>query len=156
MPPAELLPHCLEPVGGTEGDRAPALLGQQGRGVAAGGGGIASARVEVSAGVNAGRNVTTGSDGRYTMNDLSAGELTLQASAAGYTTQTTSLTIGANQTVDFNLPAAPPSVDRATVSGVVSFPSPVWNTNRLLFLPPTSVSLPRPPVSVALLPSPQR
>jgi hypothetical protein len=95
-----------------------------GRVVATGGGSIASARVEVSAGVNVGRNVTTGSDGRYTMNDLSAGDLTLQASAAGYTTQTTRLTIGPDRTVDFNLPAAPPSVDRASVSGVVSFPSP--------------------------------
>ena len=95
-----------------------------GRVVATGGVGIASARVEVSAGVNVGRNVTTGSDGRYTMNDLSAGDLTLQASAAGYTTQTTRLTIGPDRTVDFNLAAAPPSADRATVSGVVSFPSP--------------------------------
>jgi hypothetical protein len=80
--------------------------------------------VDVSAGANVGKNTTTGSDGRYTLADLVAGEMTLQASATGYTTQTTRITIGSDQTVDFNLPAAPATPERATVSGVVSFPSP--------------------------------
>jgi hypothetical protein len=80
--------------------------------------------VDVSAGANVGKNTTSGADGRYTLTDLAAGEMTLQASAAGYTPQTTSITIGSNQTVDFSLPAAPATSERATVSGVVSFPSP--------------------------------
>ncbi|HYN09277.1 MAG TPA: carboxypeptidase regulatory-like domain-containing protein [Vicinamibacterales bacterium] len=86
-----------------------------------GGTGIGSARVDVSAGVNVGKTATADAEGRYTINDLVAGEMTLLASAPGYTTQSSKVTIGANQTFDFNLPAAPPTADRATVSGVVSF-----------------------------------
>jgi hypothetical protein len=82
---------------------------------------IASARVEVSAGVNVGKSATTDAEGRYTINDLAAGEMTLQASAPGYTTQSSKVTIGANQTFDFNLPAVPPSPDRVTLSGTISF-----------------------------------
>ena len=93
-----------------------------GRVAATGGTGIAAAKVDVSAGVNVGRNTTSDADGRYTMSDLSPGEMTLQVSAAGYTSQTTKVTLGANQTVDFSLPQAP-AADRATLSGVVSFPS---------------------------------
>lgn len=93
--------------------------------VVAGTGGVAvaSARVEVSSGVNAGKNTTTGADGRYSLTELDAGEMTLQVSANGYTTQTSKITLGANQTVDFSLPAAPPQVDRVSLSGVVSFPA---------------------------------
>jgi Carboxypeptidase regulatory-like domain len=88
-----------------------------------GGAAVASARVEVSTGVNAGKNTTTSAEGRYTLTDLDAGEMTLQVSANGYSTQTSKITLGANQTVDFTLPAAPPQVDRVSLSGVVSFPA---------------------------------
>jgi hypothetical protein len=80
--------------------------------------------VEVSAGVNIGRSVTTAADGRYTMADLSGGDMTVQASAAGFSPQSTKITIGSDQTVDFRLLAEPPPESRATLSGVVSFSSP--------------------------------
>jgi predicted Zn-dependent protease len=88
-----------------------------------GGAALASARVEVSTGVNAGKNTTTNAEGRYTLSDLESGEMTLQVSATGYTTQTSKITLGANQTVDFTLPTAPPQEDRVSLSGVVSFPA---------------------------------
>jgi hypothetical protein len=86
-----------------------------------GGAPIASARVEISAGANVGKTSTTDAEGRYTLSDLAAGEMTLQASATGYTTQSSKVTVGGNQTFDFNLPVVPTLPDRVTVSGVVSF-----------------------------------
>jgi hypothetical protein len=91
--------------------------------ITAAGAGIPAARVEVSAGVNAGKNATSDNEGRYGLSDLLAGEMTLQVSAAGYMTQSTNVTIGANQTSDFNLTAAPSQPERATLSGVITFPA---------------------------------
>src|SRR5262245_32047993 len=88
-----------------------------------GGAAISSARVEVSAGVNTGKNTTTTADGRYALSDLEAGEMTVQVSANGYTTQSSKITLGTNQTVDFTLPAASPVAERVALSGVVAFPA---------------------------------
>ena len=73
--------------------------------------------------MNVGKNTTSDNDGRYTLGDLEAGAMTLQVSAAGYTTQSASVTLGANQTSDFTLTAAPPAPDRATLSGTISIPA---------------------------------
>jgi hypothetical protein len=89
----------------------------------AGGAPIPAARIEVSTGVNVGKNTTSDTEGRYTLADLEAGAMTLQVSAAGYTTQNTNVTLGANQTSDFTLTAAPPAPDHATLSGTISIPA---------------------------------
>jgi hypothetical protein len=73
--------------------------------------------------VNVGKNTTSDTEGRYTLADLAAGAMTLQASAAGYTAQSTNVTLGANQTSDFTLTAAPPAPDHATLSGTISIPA---------------------------------
>ena len=97
----------------------PARFTLTGRVVAGGGGQvIASARIDVSAGVNAGESATSDAEGRYTMTDLTAGEMTLQVSAAGHTPESKTITLGANQSLDFNLPPIAP--ERVTLSGVVS------------------------------------
>lgn len=101
----------------------PTRFSLNGRVTGAGGAGIPTARVEVSAGVNVGKNATSDNDGRYTLSELIAGAMTLQVSAAGYTTQSSNVTIGANQTSDFTLTAAPSQPERATLSGVISFPT---------------------------------
>ncbi len=77
----------------------------------------------MSAGVNVGKNTTADAEGRYTLSGLAAGEMTLQASASGYTTQSSKVTVGGNQSFDFNLPPAAPQPDRATLSGAISFPA---------------------------------
>ena len=95
----------------------PTRFSLNGRVTGAGGAGIPTARVEVSAGVNVGKNAIGDNEGRYTLSDLIAGAMTLQVSAAGYTTQSSNVTIGANQTSDFTLTAAPSQPERATLVG---------------------------------------
>ncbi len=96
------------------------------------------ATVEVVAGVNAGATVAATADGRYVFNELLPGEMTVVASAAGYNATTISVTLTANQTMDFGLQASPPPVVpppvvppvppppvRVTLSGVVTDASAV-------------------------------
>ena len=90
-----------------------------GRVLAAGGESvIASAKIDVSAGVNAGKSATSDADGRYALTDLTAGEMTLLVSAAGHTPESKTITLGASQALDFQLPPTAP--DRVSLSGVVS------------------------------------
>ena len=97
----------------------PARFTLTGRILAAGGGAaIASAKIDVSAGVNAGKSATSDAEGRYALTDLTAGEMTLQVSAAGHTPESKTITLAASQALDFNLPPTAP--DRVTLSGVVS------------------------------------
>ncbi len=84
---------------------------------------IASARVEVSEGVNQGMAVATNHEGRYELGDLSSGVFVVRVTADGFDPETRSVTLSANQTIDFLLrrPASPgPHVIRRTVSGTVS------------------------------------
>jgi Carboxypeptidase regulatory-like domain len=62
-------------------------------------------RVDVTGGANAGSFALSNSDGRYAMSRLLPGEMTLVASADGYDSATTSLTLSADQTADFDLQA---------------------------------------------------
>ena len=100
----------------------PARFTLTGRVLAAGGGSaIASAKIDVSAGVNAGKSATSDAEGRYALTDLTAGEMTLLVSAAGHSPESKTITIGANQSLDFYLPPTAP--ERVTLSGVVSIRS---------------------------------
>lgn len=64
---------------------------------------LASAHVDVIAGVNVGAGTTTDAAGRYTLSNLQTGTMTVRASAAGYVAQTASVTVSANQVTDFSL-----------------------------------------------------
>jgi len=82
-------------------------------------GALAGARVEVIAGVNTGANATTDGEGKFRLADLASGDMTLRASATGYTTETSSVSLTADQTVNFSLPPAASMPDRVTIAGVV-------------------------------------
>jgi hypothetical protein len=64
---------------------------------------VSGARVEVTAGVNTGRSAMTDAAGRYRLDGLSLGAMTLRISAAGFFTVTRSVTIGADLSSDFGL-----------------------------------------------------
>ncbi len=86
--------------------------------------GVAGARVEIAEGTNQGAQVAADEQGHYRLNDLSPGSLVLRALADGYAGATQSVTLSANQTLDFSLdPSAtppPPSVEKFTLSGTVT------------------------------------
>ena len=78
---------------------------------------IGSARVDVVSGVNAGQAVTADAGGRYKLIDLLPGQMTIRATANGYTEQTTSVMVTNDQAIDFSLPAA--TADHIKLAGVV-------------------------------------
>ncbi|MEO8070105.1 MAG: carboxypeptidase regulatory-like domain-containing protein [Acidobacteriota bacterium] len=65
--------------------------------------GVAAARVEVIAGPNSGHSVVTGDDGRFELPGLESGSLSAKVSAVGFVTQTASMTLSANQSLDVAL-----------------------------------------------------
>lgn len=71
---------------------------------------LAGARIEVTEGADAGKNVQTGEDGRYELTGLREGELALRVSAEGFEDQAKRLALTENQTANFSLrrPPAPP------------------------------------------------
>jgi Carboxypeptidase regulatory-like domain len=66
----------------------------------------------------AGRSVTTGGDGSYTLSNLPAGNVSVTVSAYGYQSQTQAVTITANQTATLNASLA--GTPHQTVSGTVT------------------------------------
>ena len=64
------------------------------------------ARVEVVAGVNAGESTLATADGRYVLGQLLPGDMTVVASATGYDSATTHVTLTADLTTDFGLQAS--------------------------------------------------
>jgi hypothetical protein len=85
--------------------------------------GLAGARVEVAEGANKGMQASTDDQGHYRLSDLAPGNLVLQAAADGYAAGIQSLTLSANQTLDFALDqssVAPPGAERFTLSGSVT------------------------------------
>jgi hypothetical protein len=86
--------------------------------------GLPGARVEVTDGANKGVQASADHEGRYRLNELVAGSVVLRAVADGYVAATQSLTLNANETLDFSLDqstAAPPAApERFTVSGSVT------------------------------------
>lgn len=71
---------------------------------------VRNARVEVVTGdqANVGRAATTGIDGSFVLADLVGGTLTVRASAEGYVTKSTSVTLQAPATIDVLLERATP------------------------------------------------
>jgi len=67
-------------------------------------------------------HATTGDDGRYRFEDVTAGSYTLTASRIGYAKQSQSVTVAAGQevTVDVMLKAAPTELDQVVVTGTVA------------------------------------
>jgi len=87
------------------------------------GGAIAGARVEVTAGRDAGRSVDADAGGRYRLSALSAGTLTVRASAAGFGPVEQTLTLSTDRTLDLTLAPAQYSaqgrvLDVLTLGGV--------------------------------------
>jgi hypothetical protein len=71
---------------------------------------IAGATVAVTDGANEGKSATTDANGQYVMTGLAAGDMTMTASAADYSSVDKSVTLSGNLTLDFSLTrhAAPP------------------------------------------------
>jgi len=68
---------------------------------------VASARLEISAGQNAGRFTTSNQNGEYRFDDLAAGDTDLFVSATGYLPTSRRVTIGTQPTADFTLSPDP-------------------------------------------------
>ena len=86
--------------------------------------GVAGARVEIAEGTNQGLQAAADEQGHYRLNDLAPGSLVLRALADGYSGVTQSVTLSANQTLDFTLEPsatpAPPGAETFTLSGSVT------------------------------------
>lgn len=82
---------------------------------------LSGAKIEVAAGVDAGRSATSGTDGRYTLTGLHTGELSIRVSADGHEPQTAELTLSADTTLSFELAPTPSaSAPGITVTGAVT------------------------------------
>lgn len=79
------------------------------------------ARVEITEGVNQGASATTDEQGRYRLENLQHGAFVVRAQAPDFETETRSVTLGSDLTLDFALrPVQTPSpVPRATLAGTV-------------------------------------
>ncbi len=75
------------------------------------------ARVDVVAGVNSGEFTLATADGRYVLSQMLPGDMTLVASATGYDSATTSVTLTADLTTDFGLKASSPPVVPLVTNG---------------------------------------
>lgn len=64
---------------------------------------IAAARVDVVAGATSGQATNTDAGGRYTFANVPAGTLTVRASAPGFASQTSSITVAGDMTTNFGL-----------------------------------------------------
>lgn len=90
---------------------------------------VSGARIEIAQGPRQGLQAAADADGRYRLNDLAPGTFVLRAVADGYTAAEQSVTLSANQTIDFSLdpssavpsspPPPPPHVDTFTLSGSI-------------------------------------
>ena len=65
---------------------------------------VAGARVEIGEGINRTRSATADAAGRYELSGLEPGTFPVKASADGFGTESRSVTLSANQTIDFALP----------------------------------------------------
>ncbi|HUL73321.1 MAG TPA: carboxypeptidase regulatory-like domain-containing protein [Vicinamibacterales bacterium] len=109
LPAAALLATMTACGGGTSAPSAPApavkyvlsgIVYNQIQGTQAA---IVGARVDVTSGANAGRTTTSDATGRYRLDSLDGGGMTLRISAAGFTTATHTLTLGLDQSLDLGL-----------------------------------------------------
>jgi hypothetical protein len=87
----------------------------------------ANARVDVLDGANQGKTAPADAQGRYQFDSLEQGTFSIRASADALDSEVRSVTLAANQTVDFGLkrPAAPgpgPGVSGITIDGLTDRP----------------------------------
>src|SRR5690606_2705082 len=64
---------------------------------------LSNALVEVRSGTNSGKSVRTDGAGRYTLNNLSSGSMTVRASRSGYIASQRTISLTANATLNFDL-----------------------------------------------------
>jgi len=87
---------------------------------------IASGRVEVLDGADAGKSTSTDGGGAYSLSGLAGGTFTVRASASGYTAREQSVTVARDSTLDLKLrqtappPSPPPPPPPASCSYTVS------------------------------------
>jgi hypothetical protein len=82
---------------------------------------IGGARVAIVNGANSGRSATTDAQGSYRLETLDAGTFNLEVSAEGFSTDTRSIALGSDLTVDVGLrkPGAPqPNIVGTAIDGV--------------------------------------
>ncbi len=77
---------------------------------------VQGARVEVTSAPNTGRSTTSDPSGRYVLTNLQAGSIAMQVSAPGHGLRTTTVSLSADQVVDFSLPSV---ADLPSVGGRV-------------------------------------
>ena len=80
------------------------------------------ARVDIVVGANLGRNTTTDGTGRYRLDNLSSGSITVRATASGYLASLDVLTLDANRVLDFTIAPAPFRTTARVVDALSSAP----------------------------------
>jgi len=80
------------------------------------GGVLPGIAVRITDGVNSGKSATTGSAGTYAIPSVTAGTMTLSASAMGYITTTKSVVVAADTRVDWVLPRVPTTSTTSTTT----------------------------------------
>jgi hypothetical protein len=85
----------------------PTGLSVSGVVAASGGGPIAGARIDITAGANSGQGTSSDLAGRYALSNLTAGKLTLKITAAAFVVQTVDLSLAASQVADVSLTPVP-------------------------------------------------
>jgi hypothetical protein len=73
-------------------------------------GALSSATVEITTGANRGRSAAADASGHYRLEDLIQESVTIVARAPGYVTQSRSLLLDADETLDFTLPPVVPTL----------------------------------------------
>lgn len=79
---------------------------------------LPAARIEVTDGPNRGRVTTSANDGRYQLEGLQPGQISLQVSAQGFDAETRTLSLGVSQTADFVLRRVPRGLSGSIVDGL--------------------------------------
>jgi hypothetical protein len=84
---------------------------------------VGGAMVEVISGPNSGKSTTTDPNGRYELNGLVAGTFVVRVTASGFATQTSTVTLTGNQSLQFTIvsntttTSQPPVTSTTTASG---------------------------------------
>src|SRR5207245_1527870 len=96
------------------------------------GGILPNINIQISTGVNAGRSAKTDSTGQYVLSGITAGTMTLSASAVSYETVDRTVTLTADTRVDFVLPRVAPTPTPAPAPAPPIFGTGAfihWDTN---------------------------
>jgi hypothetical protein len=81
---------------------------------------LGSAVVEVTTGANAGKSTTSDPNGRYELTGLVAGTLTVRVTVSGYGTQTSTVSLTGNQSLQFQLNSTSSTTSQPPISSTTT------------------------------------